>query len=231
MDFRNQTVVVTGGTGALGRAVVGALLTAGAHCRIPYIIDAEAAAFPYKDKERVVLIGNCDLTSEGDVARLYGGVPDLWASIHIAGGFAMGDVADTGMAGMMHMLNMNFVSCYLCCRAAVRGFGAGGGRIVNVAARPGLEPRLGAGMAPYAASKAAVAAFTQALAAEVASRNILVNAVVPSIIDTPSNRAAMPTADHNAWPKPEAIAATIAFLASSENKVTTGGLVPVPGRT
>jgi NAD(P)-dependent dehydrogenase (short-subunit alcohol dehydrogenase family) len=133
------------------------------------------------------------------------------------------------------MLNMNFVSCYLCCRAALRGFGAAGGRpggrIVNVAARPGVEPRLGAGMAAYAASKAAVAAFTQALAAEVAGRGILVNAVAPSIIDTPANRAAMPKADHAAWPKPEEIAATIAFLASPANQVTTGAVVPVPGRT
>ena len=228
MDFRSQTVIVTGGTGALGRAAVGALLAAGAHCRVPYIIDAEAAAFPYN--ERVALIGNCDLTSEGDVARLYDGVTDLWASVHIAGGFAMGDVAETDKVGMMHMLNVNFVSCYLCCRAAVRGFAAGG-RIVNVAARPGLEPRLGAGMAAYAASKAAVAAFTQALAAEVAARNILVNAIAPSIIDTPANRTAMPKADHGAWPKPEEIANTIAFLASPENRVTTGGVVPVPGRT
>jgi NAD(P)-dependent dehydrogenase (short-subunit alcohol dehydrogenase family) len=229
MQFANQTVIVTGGTGILGKAVVGALLAAGARCRVPYIVDAEAAAFPYKD--RVTLVDKCDLTAEADVARLYDGVADLWASIHIAGGFAMGNVADTDKAGMMHMLNMNFVSCYLCSRAAVRGFGARGGRIVNIAARPALEPRLGAGMAPYAASKAAVAAFTVALAAEVAARNILVNAIAPSIIDTPANRAAMPKADHGAWPKPEDIAATIAFLASPDNKVTTGGVVPVPGRT
>jgi NAD(P)-dependent dehydrogenase (short-subunit alcohol dehydrogenase family) len=229
MDFANRTVIVTGGTGALGRAVVAALLDAGARCRVPYIIDHEAAAFPYKD--RVSLVGNCDLTNEADVARLYDGLTDLAASIHIAGGFAMGSVADTDKAGMMHMLNMNFVSCYLCCRAAVRGFSAGGGRIVNVAARPGLEPRLGAGMAPYAASKAAVAAFAQALAAEVAARNILVNAIAPSIIDTPANRAAMPKADHAAWPKPEEIAATIVFLASTDNKVTTGSVVLVSGRT
>jgi NAD(P)-dependent dehydrogenase (short-subunit alcohol dehydrogenase family) len=229
MDFQNQTVIVTGGTGALGTAVVGALLAAGARCRVPYIIDAEATAFPHRD--RVTLVGKCELTTEADVARLYEGVSDLWASIHIAGGFAMGSVADTDKDGMLHMLNMNFVSCYLCCRAAVLGFGTGGGRIVNVSARPGLEPRLGAGMAPYAASKAAVAAFTQALAAEVAGRNILVNAIAPSIIDTPANRAAMPKADHAAWPKPDEIAATVAFLASPESRVTTGGVVPVPGRT
>jgi NAD(P)-dependent dehydrogenase (short-subunit alcohol dehydrogenase family) len=229
MDFANRTVIVTGGTGALGRAVVGALLAAGARCRVPYILDAEAATFPHRDN--VTLVPGCDLSEEAGVARLYDGATDLWASIHIAGGFAMGDVADTDKAAVMHMLNVNFVSCCLCCRAALRGFDTTGGRIVNVAARPGIEPRLGAGMAAYAASKAAVAAFTQALAAEVAGRGILVNAIAPSIIDTPANRAAMPKADHAAWPKPEEIAATIAFLASPANQVTTGAVVPVPGRT
>jgi NAD(P)-dependent dehydrogenase (short-subunit alcohol dehydrogenase family) len=229
MNFANRTVVVTGGTGALGRAVVGALLAAGARCRVPYIADAEAAAFPHKDD--VTLVKGCDLAEDAGVAKLYDGVSDLWASVHIAGGFAMGDVADTDRSAMLHMLNTNFVSCYLCCRAALRSFGACAGRIVNVTARPGIEPRLGAGMAAYAASKAAVAAFTQALAAEVAGRGILVNAIAPSIIDTPVNRAAMPKADHATWPKPEEIAATIAFLASPENQVTTGAVVPVSGRT
>jgi NAD(P)-dependent dehydrogenase (short-subunit alcohol dehydrogenase family) len=229
MDFANRTVIVTGGTGALGRAVVGTLLAAGARCRVPYILDAEAASFPHHDN--VTLVPGCDLSEEAGVARLYDGATGLWASIHIAGGFAMGDVADTDKAAVMHMLNTNFVSCHLCCRAALRSFQTTGGRIVNVTARPGIEPRLGAGMAAYAASKAAVAAFTQALAAEVAGQGILVNAVAPSIIDTPANRAAMPKADHDAWPKPEEIAATIAFLASPENKVTTGAVVPVSGRT
>ncbi len=233
MTFENRTVIVTGGTGALGRAVVGALLAAGARCRVPYIADAEAANFPHKDG--VTLIKDCDLSEEAGIARLYDGVSDLWASIHIAGGFAMGAIADTDKSALLHMLNTNFVSCYLCCRAAVHGFGTGvgrpGGRIVNIAARPGSEPRLGAGMTAYATSKAAVAAFTQALAAEVAGSGILVNAVAPSIIDTPANRAAMPKADHAAWPKPDEIAATIVFLASPANQVTTGAVVPVPGRT
>jgi len=229
MDFRDRTVIVTGGTGALGRAVVGLLLSFGARCHVPYILDHEAESFPYKD--RVTLVGNCELTDEEQIGRLYGGVGDLWASIHIAGGFAMSDLADTDKAGLMHMLNMNLVSSYLCSRAAVKRFGAGGGRIVNIAARPALEPRLGGGMTAYTASKAAVAAFTQALAAEVAKLGILVNAIAPSIIDTPANRAAMPRADYAAWPKPEELAPTIAFLASPDNKSATGGVVPVPGRS
>ena len=228
MDFQNRNVVVTGGTGALGRAVVGALLAAGAQCRVPYLREAEAASFPYKD--RVTLVGPCDLTDEEDVARLYQDADSLWASIHIAGGFAMGKLADTGKDALMAMLNTNLVSCHLCCRAAVQAF-KNGGRIVNVGARPGLEPRQGAGMSAYAASKAGVIALTQALAAELAPQNILVNAVVPSIIDTPANRADMPKADHAAWPKPAQIAATIVFLASPDNQVTTGAIMPVSGRT
>jgi NAD(P)-dependent dehydrogenase (short-subunit alcohol dehydrogenase family) len=228
MELQGRTFVVTGGTGALGTAVVGACLAAGARCRVPYRSDAEADAFPYKD--RVTLVPRCDLTSEADVARLYDGITDLWASIHIAGGFAMGGVADTDKAALTRMLDTNLVSCYLCCRAAVRTFGSGGGRIVNVTSRPGLEPRLGAGMSAYTAAKTAVAALTQALAAELVGRNVLVNAVAPSVIDTPANRAAMPKADHDAWVKPEEIAVTIGFLASPANTVTNGAVVPVYGR-
>ena len=231
MDFHDRHVVVTGGAGALGTAVVSALISAGATCRVPCFNEAEAARFPLRNHKQVSLAVTGNLAEEAGVKRAYEGIVALWASIHIAGGFAMGAIQDTDKAGLMAMLNTNLVSCYLCCRAAIRAFGPSGGRIVNVTARPGLEPRLGAGMAAYAASKAAVAAFTQALAAEVAGRGILVNAIAPSIIDTPANRAAMPKADHAAWPKPEEIAATIAFLASPANLVTTGAVAPVPGRT
>ena len=105
-----------------------------------------------------------------------------------------------------------------------------GGRIVNVATRPALEWRAGAGMVAYAASKAAVAALTVALAEEVVQAGILVNAVAPSTMDTPANRQAMPKADHAAWPKVEEVAATILFLASPENRVTRGAVVPVYGK-
>ncbi len=221
--------MVTGGTGALGRAVVGALIAAGAQCHVSYMVEAEAQSFPHR--ENVTLHPVSDLADEAAVAKLYSAVPKLWASIHLAGGFAMHSIADTDKAKLMQQVEMNFVACFLCCRAAVKAMGKGGGRIVNVAARPALEWRSGAGMVAYASSKAAVAAMTVALAEEVAKDGILVNAVAPSIMDTPANRGAIPNADFAAWPKVEEVAATIAFLASPDNAVTRGGVVPVYGKS
>ena len=226
MDFTEREVVVTGGTGALGRAVVEVLVSAGARCTVPYTHEAGARAF--HDNERVRLV-RCDLVEEAQVASLYGQVEGLWASIHIAGGFTFAPVEKSDRALLMKMLDTNLVSAYLCSRAAVTAFGKRGGRIVNVASRQALEPRLGAGTTAYTASKAAVAALTQALAAEVKGRGILVNAVAPSIIDTPANRADMPAADHASWPKAQDIAAMIAFLASPENRLASGAVVPVYG--
>jgi NAD(P)-dependent dehydrogenase (short-subunit alcohol dehydrogenase family) len=232
VDFRDRHVVVTGGTGALGSAVVGELIERGARCHVPYLVDKEAEHFAFRDHVEVELIAGGDLSDEAAVARVFDAVPRLWASIHIAGGFAAAPVKDTGKADLMRQVDMNFVTCFLCCAAAVKAMASGGhgGRIVNVAARPALEWRSGAGMAAYTASKAAVAALTVALAEEVAKQDILVNAVAPSILDTPANRQAMPSADHAAWPKVEDVAATITFLASPDNKVTRGGIVPVYGR-
>jgi NAD(P)-dependent dehydrogenase (short-subunit alcohol dehydrogenase family) len=232
MDYRDRQVVVSGGTGALGGAVVGSLLAAGAFCHVPYIHDGEAERFAHKGHERVRLVGGTDLSDEAAVARLYAGVPRLWASIHIAGGFAMAPLVATDKKMLMAQLEMNLASCFLCCRAAVAAMKAsGGGRIVNVVARQALEPRTGAGMTAYTASKAAVAALTQALAQEVAGDGILVNAIAPSIMDTAQNRKDMPKADVTLWPKVEEVAATILFLASPENRVTRGAVVPVYGRS
>ena len=230
MDYRDKQVVVTGGTGALGSAVVGALLEAGARCHVPYIHEAEAERFAYRRHERVTLVSGASLADEAAVARLYGGVAALWASIHIAGGFAMAPIAETDKAALTAQLEMNLTSCFLCCRAAVRAM-RGGGRIVNVASRPALEPRLGAGMIAYTVAKAGVAALTEALAQEVAGDGILVNAVAPSIMDTAVNRKDMPKANFALWPKVEEVAATIVFLASPENKVTRGAVVPVYGKS
>jgi NAD(P)-dependent dehydrogenase (short-subunit alcohol dehydrogenase family) len=231
MDYSNRHVVVTGGTGALGSAVVRALVEAGAFCHVPYIHAAEAERFDLRTHAQVKLIANIELSDETGIARLYSGLPQLWASIHIAGGFAMSPVAGTTKSDLMAQVDMNFITAFLCCAAAVRAMAGMGGRIVNVATRPALEWRLGAGMAAYTASKAAVAALTVALAEEVVKDGILVNAIAPSTMDTPANRKAMPNADHAAWARVEDVAATIMFLASPQNRVTRGAVVPVYGRS
>jgi NAD(P)-dependent dehydrogenase (short-subunit alcohol dehydrogenase family) len=233
VDYSNRHVVVTGGTGALGTAVVDTLVKAGALCHVPYMMADEAERFALRGHRQVMLSPVSDLASEAVVARLYEAVPALWASIHLAGGFAMKSLAETTKSDLMQQVDMNFVTAFLCCRAAVTAIArtGAGGRIVNVAARPALEPRAGSGMVAYTASKAAVAALTVALSEEVAKDGILVNAVAPSIMDTRANREAMPKADHAAWPKVEEVAATIAFLASPANKVTRGAIVPVYGKS
>jgi NAD(P)-dependent dehydrogenase (short-subunit alcohol dehydrogenase family) len=233
MNFTDKHVVVTGGTGALGTAVVGRLLDAGASCTVPYVHDAEMQRFTYGMRPEIKLVKVTDLADEAEVAKVYAGVASsapLWASIHIAGGFAMGKVAETDKHALMAQLDSNLVSCFLCCRAAVNAM-KGGGRIVNVAARPALEWRSGAGMSAYTIAKTGVAALTVALAEEVAKDGILVNAVAPSIMDTAANRKAMPKADFDAWPKVEEVAATILFLASPDNRVSRGAVVPVYGKS
>src|SRR4051794_18656491 len=198
--YHGAHVVVTGGTGALGAAVVGALRAAGAVCHVTNIVAAELEKFPHRDDPGVHITPGVDLADEKAVRRFYQGLPPLWASIHLAGGFAMSPIAETSAESFIAQLKMNAVSAFLCSAAAIieiRGRagagpdGARGGRIVNVAARPALEPRLGAGMVAYTASKAAVAAMTQAMAEETVAEEIWINAVAPSILDTPANRAAM----------------------------------------
>lgn len=220
-------VVVTGGTGALGAGVVAALLARGATVHLPML---EAALPEHLRHDRVHATPGVALDDEAAVVAYYAGLPPLWASIHLVGGFAMAPVAQTSLADLERQWRLNTATCFLTCREAVAAIrrGGHGGRIVNVAARPVLQPT--AGMIAYVAAKAGVAAITQALAAELLGEGILVNAVVPSIIDSPANRAAMPGADHARWPKPAELAETIAFLASPENALTSGALVPVYGR-
>ncbi len=231
MDFHDRHVVVTGGAGALGTALVEGLIEAGATCHVPCFDEAEAQRFRLRDHKSVVLSVTGSLADEKPIAGLYDNISALWASIHLAGGFAAGPLRETDVATLRTQIDMNLMTCLLCCRAAIGAMSGDGGRIVNVAARPALEWRTGAGMVAYAASKAAVAALTAALGEEVAKDGILVNAVAPSIMDTPTNRAGMPKADFTLWPKVAEVAATIVFLASPENRVTRGAIVPVYGRS
>ena len=222
--------VVTGGTGALGAGVVELLLSRGATVHLPMMEAALPAHLPWREHERVKPAPGVSLDDEAQVTRFYASLPSLWASIHLVGGFAMAKVADTSLADFEKQWRMNTVTCFLACREAVKAIRntGKGGRIVNVAARPVISPT--GGMISYVTSKAGVAALTQSLAPELLPENILINAVLPSTIDTPANRKSMPNADHDSWPKPAQIAETIAFLASAECSLTTGTLVPVFGR-
>jgi len=230
--YQDRHVVVTGGAGALGTAVVGALLQAGAVCHVPYRSESEAQRFAHRDNSRVQLVAAGDLADEAAVERFYGGLQQLWASIHLAGGFAFAPLASSDAALLMNQLQANLVSTYLCCRAALAAFrrSGGGGRIVNIAARQALEPRLGASMTAYTVAKAGVVALTTALGEELVKEAVLVNAVAPSILDTPVNRKSMPTAHFASWPKVEEVAQTILFLASPQNQATRGAIVPVYGQ-
>ena len=172
---------------------------------------------------------------EGRVALVTGGTGALGRSVVrrltpryprlSCRGFTAAPVQDTVPPAWDQMLAVNATSVFLCCRAAVPLLRvSGGGRIVNVAARPALE-RGAANMSAYAASKAAVLSLSYSLAKELARDRITVNTIVPSIIDTAANRAAMPRGDQNTWLKPDEIAEVVAFLVSDAAGIVTGSAV------
>lgn len=227
-EYEGRACVVTGGTGALGTAVVGRLLDAGAIVHVPCILAEELERFPWSDHERVHVSHPVELADEDAVREFYGAIEGLWASIHIAGGFAFTPLPELRFADIEAQMRMNVATCLLCCREASARM-ADGGRIVNVTARPALDGRQGAMLSAYAASKAAVANVTQALATELLDAGVLVNAIAPSVIDTATNRASMPDADFERWVAPEDAAEVVAFLASPRNRVVSGALVPVYG--
>jgi NAD(P)-dependent dehydrogenase (short-subunit alcohol dehydrogenase family) len=224
----DQHVVITGGTGALGSAVVARFLKEGATCHVTWIEPRELEHFAHAKQ---VQLHQLDLGDESAVMEFYASLTRLWGSVHLAGGFAMSPVEKTSADDMLKMFRLNAMTCFLCCREAVKAIrrSGDGGRIVNVAARPAVEPA--GGMIAYATSKSAVASITQSLAEEAKDERILVNAVLPSIMDTSANRRAMPDADFAKWPKVEEVAEAIAFLASSQNALTSGALLPVYGRS
>ncbi|MGK7368571.1 MAG: SDR family oxidoreductase [Candidatus Halalkalibacterium sp. M3_1C_030] len=237
MNFTDLHVIVTGGTGALGSAVTKKLLEAGAKISIPCYDKSELENVDFEDDERIFIRTGVDLTEENDAQQFFKSAVekngDLWASVHIAGGFGMGSIEKSSKADFMKQINLNLVTCFNSCKQAIAKIreSGSGGRIVNIASRPALEPRQGAGMSAYTTSKAGVAALSQSLAAELAEENILINAIAPSIIDTPANRNAMPDADYSKWPKPKEIASQIRYLVSPQNYVTRGGVIPVYGKS
>lgn len=229
MQLQNQHVVVTGGFGTLGIAVVRAALAAGARVTAVDRAMAPATGAPAGAQ----LVGDVDLadaaTAAATLDRIAATGGGLDALVNVAGTFRW-ETLESGSLDTWDLLyRVNLRTAVAASKAALPHLVArGGGSIVNVGA--GAAAKAGAGMGAYAASKAGVARLTEALAEELKDRAITVNAVLPSIIDTPPNRADMPKADFDRWVKPAQLADVIVFLLSPQARAITGALIPVSGR-
>jgi NAD(P)-dependent dehydrogenase (short-subunit alcohol dehydrogenase family) len=231
-----KVAVITGGTGALGREVTRHFLESGASCAVPYVVEAESTELcvmttTHGDR---LLCYRADVLQSAEreaflaaVLQRFGGIDIL---LNLVGGFAGGaPVAETEPATFDRLLDVNLRSVFLMSRAVIPHLLArGGGKIVSVSARAALQGT--AGLGAYAASKAGVITLTQAMADELRDSGVQVNCILPSIIDTPANRAAMPDADHSRWVPPSEIARVLAFLASDASTVVSGAALPVYGR-
>lgn len=230
MNLSGKKIAITGAFGVLGTAVASAVRAAGAS--VACIDSAPATKARLSASADCVLLGDVDLSSAaaaatafGSAAKQLGGLDGI---VNIAGGFRWETVADGDIATWDFMFNVNVRTAVNAIRAALPLLKAPGARIVNIGAAGAIKAA--AGMGSYAASKAGVAKLSEALADELKDRGITVNAVLPSIIDTPVNRSDMPTADFERWVKPEQIADLIVFLLSERASAITGALIPITGR-
>jgi NAD(P)-dependent dehydrogenase (short-subunit alcohol dehydrogenase family) len=220
-------VLVAGGTGVLGTAVVKELVASGYAVGATWLIESERERL--EGLEGVELI-KADLFNRGQAAAAVATVSELAAVVNLVGGYAQnGRVHETEPDEFDRLMRLNLLPNILLARAAMPRFlRQGGGAYVAVSARPALRPFAGA--APYIVSKAAVLSFVQTLDAEYRKDGIRANAILPSVIDTPANRAAQPDADYSTWVAPEEIAKVVRFLVSDDSAATSGAAVPVYGR-
>jgi NAD(P)-dependent dehydrogenase (short-subunit alcohol dehydrogenase family) len=221
-----MTVLVAGGTGHLGTAVVRELLAGGYAITATWVVESEAERLASEPVELV----HADLFDLDAVDKAVAATEDLEAVVNLVGGYAEGPkVHETDPDEFDGLMRLNVKPCFLLARAAMpRLMERGGGAFVGVSARPALRPFPGA--AAYIASKAAVLALIQALDAEYKHSGIRCNAILPSVIDTPPNRAAQPDADYSKWVQPEEIARVVRFLISDDSAPISGAAVPVYGR-
>jgi NAD(P)-dependent dehydrogenase (short-subunit alcohol dehydrogenase family) len=221
-----MTVLVAGGTGYLGNAVVRELIGSGYDVAATWVVERERERLAAEPVELI----EADLFEVDQVEAATAAVSDLEAVVNLVGGFSDGPlVHETDPAAFERMWRLNVMPGFLLARAAMpRLIERGGGAFVGVSARPALRPFAGA--AGYISAKAAVLALIQALDAEYKGDGIRCNAILPSVIDTPANREAMPNADHAKWVPPEQIAKVVRFLVSDDSMATSGAAVPVYGR-
>jgi len=227
-----RTALITGGTGGLGVAVVERFLADGWKVVVPWVHERERQRLPARPG---LTLFEADLLDPGSAAAAVDAAAGdagaaLGALVNLVGGFASGPrVHETPVEDFEAQFRLNLRPAYLCAQVALPHLiDAGDGAIVCVSTRAALEPFSGA--AGYISSKAAVLAFVKALAVEYRDDGVRANAVLPSVIDTPGNRASMPDADHSEWVDPAAIAGVIAFLCSADSAPTSGAAIPVYGR-
>ena len=223
-------VLVAGGTGALGTAVVRELLDSGYDCTVTWIVEKELERARSELGDRPAFVRADLIDPEGGAEEAVAAVDDLEAVVDLVGGFASGPlVHETTWADFERLLRLNLAPAFNLARAAMPRFlERGGGAFVAVSARTALRPFPGG--AGYSTAKAAVLAFIQALDADYRSKGIRANAILPSVIDTPANRADQPDADHSRWVQPAEIARVVRHLVSEDAAVTSGGAIPVYGR-
>jgi NAD(P)-dependent dehydrogenase (short-subunit alcohol dehydrogenase family) len=223
-------VLIAGGTGALGSAVVRELLDAGYDCTVTWIVEKELERARAELGERVSFVRADLMDPQGGADEAVASVDDLEAVVDLVGGFSSGPlVHETSWEDFERMLRLNLAPAFNLAHAAMpRLVERGGGAFVAVSARAALRPFAGA--SGYVTSKAAVIAFIQALDADYRKQGVRANAILPSVIDTPANRRDQPDADHSTWVQLEEIAKVIRHLVSDDGAVTSGGAIPVYGR-
>lgn len=222
------TAIVTGGTGGLGTAVVRRLLDDGRRVVVPWVKERELERIERHERLELVEADLFDPDAVAAVARTAG--PSTRAVVNLVGGFAAGErLHETGLEELEAQLRLNLHPAWLMTGAAMPAMlAAAEGSVVCVSSRTALRPFSGG--AAYAIAKRAVLGLVDALDVEYAGDGIRANAILPSVIDTPANRASMPDADPSEWVTPEQIAETIAFLVSARAAATSGAHVPVYGR-
>ncbi|MFM2062009.1 MAG: hypothetical protein RLZZ507_1679 [Cyanobacteriota bacterium] len=229
--MKGKQVLLTGGTGGLGLGVTPAVLAQGADVTIPYrsLKDVERlkGILSPADIARIQFLP-ANLQDEASVEQLINGMMRVDVLIHLVGGFSMGKTHEYSFDSWKNEFELNLNTTFLTCKYSLKRMLENGyGRIVTVSSRAGVEP---AGqLAAYSAAKAGVIALTKAIADETKGTNITANTVLPSVIDTPTNRQAMGADNADKWVKPESIAEVICFLASEAAKDVRGAAIPVYG--